>query len=115
MCPGEECFKRTSRIRKAHEYLDVKNRGKKYRSGSFFVSFAPKEKKRLGLVVPRGAGSAVERNRIKRVVRELFRIEREIFPCGDVVVVALPGSGKYDNPKIRKDVLLALKKIKAEK
>lgn len=107
-------FKKTSRILKSHEYLDVKKRGKRARCGSFFVSFLSKEKKRLGLIVPRSAGNAVERGRIKRTIRELFRTEREIFPLGDVVVAAGPNAGRHDNPKIRNDVRLALEKMARE-
>jgi ribonuclease P protein component len=41
---------------------------------------------RLGLAVPR-RGSNVERNRIKRVIREVFRLNRDRLPPGlDLVV-----------------------------
>lgn len=44
---------------------------------------------RLGITVGTKIGGAVVRNRIKRLVRESYRlIESEINPCCDVVVVA---------------------------
>lgn len=47
---------------------------------------------RLGLVVTKKLGSAVQRNRIKRVLREVFRRNRVLFPLGvDLVVVAKNG------------------------
>ena len=41
---------------------------------------------RLGLAVTRKCGNAVERNRIKRVLREFFRLRQREMPAMDIVV-----------------------------
>ena len=51
---------------------------------------------RLGLSVGKRVGGAVERNRVKRVLREEFaRIEGDLKPGVDYVVIARPGVHEY--------------------
>lgn len=46
---------------------------------------------RLGLVVPRRVGSAPKRHRIKRMIREAFRLGQHEVPAGyDMVIVVRP-------------------------
>ena len=50
---------------------------------------------RLGITVSRTVGNSVVRNRVKRRVRELFRVIRpRLAPNADFVVIAKSGAGE---------------------
>lgn len=56
---------------------------------------------RLGVVVGRkNVKSAVQRNRIKRIVRESFRLRKAEFGTIDIVVLARKGLDRFDNSDI---------------
>jgi ribonuclease P protein component len=87
-----ERLRRGERIRTRREFREVSRRGRRAASPSFVVLVSGREcggGPRLGLTVSRKVGNAVERNRIKRRVREWFRRAK---PCAgsavDVVVIA---------------------------
>lgn len=43
----------------------------------------------MGITVSRRVGGAVVRNRVKRLIRESFRLQKQLFPAGfDLVLVA---------------------------
>lgn len=51
---------------------------------------------RLGLSVGKRVGGAVERNRVKRVLREEFsRMQARLSPGVDYVIIARPGVAEY--------------------
>lgn len=61
---------------------------------------------RLGMAVPRkSVPRAVQRNRIKRVIREAFRENRDRLDSLDVVVVARPGIVRLDGRALRTALL----------
>jgi ribonuclease P protein component len=60
-----------------------------------------REYPRLGLAISRkAAASAVQRNRIKRVIRESFRHKPDKLPPVDVVVMARPLAATANNAEL---------------
>ena len=88
-----EGFPPSSRLRKRAEFLRAQRQGRRAHTPHLVaVVFARPEggKSRLGITVTKKVSAkAVVRNRIKRVSRELFRKNAELFPRGcDIVLIA---------------------------
>jgi ribonuclease P protein component len=88
-------FLKDERLLNRKDFVNLNRSGKRYRTGHFTVLF--KENgliiARLGITVNRRIGNAARRNRIKRLIREFFRLNKESFQKGyDFVVIANRGA-----------------------
>jgi ribonuclease P protein component len=81
-------FRPHERIRRRAEFQRVYERGSRIhgRYLTLFVLRGEQAAGRLGIAATKKLGSAVERNRAKRLIREVFR-RNKIAPGFDVVVV----------------------------
>lgn len=80
-------------LAKSWQYAEVYRRGRRLKGKEFSVILLPTEGdvSRLGISV-HGVKLAVRRNRIKRIIREYFRLNRAIFsPACDVVFAVRSG------------------------
>jgi ribonuclease P protein component len=84
-------FTKADRIRKRSEFIHISRFGKKLEDKHFIALFCPgqTERTRLGVTVTRKVGHAVTRNRIKRLSREYFRLNRQhIKGIWDINIIA---------------------------
>lgn len=97
-------FPRAVRLRTSAEFSQVFRNGLRSSDACFMVFACGNggDMPRLGLAVARkAAASAAERNRIKRVVRERFRLNRGQLPAVDIVVQARAAAARHDNSALR--------------
>ncbi len=98
---------RQSRLRTPADFA-VLGRGSKHVAGSaFLIRHTPsiQHLSRLGLAVSRRVSRrAVQRNRIKRQVRECFRHHRMSLPDIDILVIARQGAAERDNALLRAEL-----------
>jgi ribonuclease P protein component len=67
---------------------------------------------RLGLVIAKkNVRLAVDRNRVKRIAREVFRNLPDSEPCIDVVLLARRGIGQLDNTELSSILRLQWQKL----
>lgn len=90
-----EGYPRSARLRRRREFLAVQRDGRRRHTAHFVVIArpAPGSESRLGITASSRIGNAIIRNRVKRVVREVFR-RRHLPAVRDVVVIAKPGAEK---------------------
>jgi len=84
----------SARLRRRREFLTVQQDGRRRHTAHFVVIARPSasDGARLGITASSRIGNAIVRNRVKRVVREVFRRRRRRLPSDDLVVIAKPGA-----------------------
>ena len=91
---GSFRFTKKERITEPQDFRRVMNLGKKSSSRNFmlFVQESEKTFHRLGIVVKKEIGPAAFRNRMKRYIREFFRLHKhEITGSYDIILMTKRG------------------------
>ena len=75
-------------------------RGKRLYGGGFTLIHRPNDlgHNRLGISIHRRIKGAVKRNRIKRIIRESFRLQRDVYPQDDDIVFAVKPGFLIESP-----------------
>ena len=107
-------FTRASRLTKSSDFRGVFNSAHRCADSNFLVLVKKNELgfARLGMAISKKrVNSAVARNKIKRLVRESFRLNRNSLKGLDLVVLAQKNITYKDNRIIRKSLLAHWKRL----
>lgn len=87
-------YRPSDRLKRRADFRRVQSSRKRAHTKHYLLVVAPKAgpQGRFGVTVTKKIGNAVARNRVKRVMREVFRRNRDLFPAADVVVIAKRGA-----------------------
>ncbi len=108
-------FPRSVRLLSAADYSRVFKAPKKSSDAFFTVLARPAngDFARLGLAISkRNARRAVDRNRLKRLIREYFRLHQNELKVFDLVVMAKPPALKQSNERLRNSLSRLCEPIK---
>jgi len=103
-------FSRESRLLTPSQFQNVFNKPVRFGSKHFTILVTPNtdHNNRLGLAIAKKRVKlAVQRNRIKRLVREQFRLNQHQLPDIDMVVMVKSGIDQLEN----QDICLQIDKI----
>jgi len=107
-------FKKEDKILKRREFLQLQRCGKKIQDSNFIVIYSEGrfDKKRIGITASKKIGNAVKRNKIKRLIREHFRMNRDkIAEFMDINVIVKKRAGEISADMVFKSLEGIFKKI----
>ncbi len=111
---GAGCFPRRLRLLSADEYQQVFAGACKAGNSQFTILARANGLgyPRLGMAISRKAiRLAVQRNRIKRLLREYFRLNKHALDSVDLVILAKPAAAKLDKQTLRNNIQHGFKQL----
>lgn len=103
------------RLRKRRDYLRVQRFGNRY-FGRFIVAVAQRCKDgdagRVGFTVPKKVGAAHVRNKVKRRLRHITRVNQDLFFERTLVIVARDSAASASFAELHRDLVDACRKLR---
>jgi ribonuclease P protein component len=98
---------RTARLLRPGDFAALRGQSKRTSTSCFLAEYRStvQPSARLGMAVSRKVSKlAVQRNRIRRTIRESFRLHRATLPCIDVLLIARARAAEQTNAALRAEL-----------
>ncbi|QDP42027.1 ribonuclease P protein component [Radiobacillus deserti] len=109
-------MKKAYRMKKNEEFQLVFKKGKSFANRQLVLYYLPKDNQehfRIGLSVSKKVGNAVERNQIKRYIRQAFlELEDQVQPHYDLIIIARKPVLDMDFHQVKNSLMHVLTKSK---
>lgn len=114
----DQRFRKSERLLRRADFVRLQTTGRRFKSKRLAIAWlprspdaapsdgAPADRTRIGITVSRKVGDSPTRSRVKRVLREVFRLNKDRWPRGvDFVVIARPPARWSSHERLRNDML----------
>ncbi|HTI96625.1 MAG TPA: ribonuclease P protein component [Rudaea sp.] len=98
---------RSARLLRPADFARLRESGRRLGSQQLSIQYCDRDEPgaRLGMAISRRVSKlAVARNRIRRQIRESFRLHRADLPACDIVVIARPSAVQQSNAQLRAEL-----------
>ncbi|MCH5147072.1 MAG: ribonuclease P protein component [Clostridiales bacterium] len=99
------------RIKKNSEFTKLFKRGRRVFSPSLTLIYFPSAKMSMGIAISKKHGKAVIRNRIKRLIREVFAKNSHLLEKSYSVIVLPKVAESYSYATFEKSIVSCFKKV----
>jgi ribonuclease P protein component len=111
---GKLRFRRDTHLKRGRDFARARQEGGRLASGCLIANWLrrpPEAASRLGVISARKLGSAVVRNRARRLLRESYRLhQQDLAQPIDLVLIARPSIVGKPFAEVEKDFLTTLRK-----
>jgi ribonuclease P protein component len=106
-------FPKAERLLKRSDFLQLSSRSRKIHSHHFIILRGETSglSTRIGITASRKTGNAVARNRSKRLIREFYRLNKELFVSSDYNIITKPGAARLEFMDIVRELKSALQRL----
>src|SRR3989338_4775417 len=112
---GQNSFSKAERLLKSKDFIVVRKTGKRFAAKNFIIFLKENNigMRRFALAVGARVGGAVKRNRIKRLFREFFRLNKEMFPpSSDIFISVREGFNLLKYGEVEKEMRSVIPDLK---